>query len=82
LQRLPVINGKQLIKILTKLKYEIVRQRGSHVRLKKHTKMGEHKITVPYHKEIAKGTLNDILGKVSLWTGISKNELIDMLKNV
>ena len=41
--------------------------------------MGEHKITVPDHKEIAKGTLNDILSKVSLWNGISKDELIQML---
>jgi len=38
------------------LGYEIVRQKGSHVRLRKKTEIGEHNITVPKHKEIAKGT--------------------------
>jgi len=32
------------------------------------------------HKVIAKGTLNDILNKVSLWNGISKEELSQRLK--
>jgi predicted RNA binding protein YcfA (HicA-like mRNA interferase family) len=80
LPRLPVVSGDQLIKLLTQLGYEIVRQKGSHVRLRKITAIGEHKITVPRHPEIAKGTLNDILSKVSLWNGIAKEELLDILK--
>ncbi|MCL0103498.1 type II toxin-antitoxin system HicA family toxin [Dehalococcoidia bacterium] len=80
--KLPVISGDKLIKLLTKLGYEVVRQRGSHIRLKKTTKMGEHNITVPKHREIAKGTLNDILSKVSLWNNISKDELIKMLSEI
>ncbi len=75
-----MVSGKKLIKMLTRLDYEIMRQRGSHVRLRKVTTVGEHKITVPDHKEIAKGTLNDILSKVSLWNGISKDEIIRLLK--
>lgn len=31
------------------------------------------------HRSIAKGTLNDILNRVSLWTGVPKRELIDRL---
>ena len=31
------------------------------------------------HRNIAKGTLNDILNRVSLWTGVPKHELIDRL---
>ena len=49
-----------IIKLLTKLGYEIVRQKGSHVRLRKKTEIGEHDITVPKYKEIAKGTLTKI----------------------
>ncbi len=45
--KLPVVSGDQLIKLLLKLGYEIVRQRGSHVRLRKTTEVGEHNITVP-----------------------------------
>jgi len=79
---LPVVSGDKLIKLLTKLGYEIVRQKGSHVRLRKKTEIGEHNITVPKHKEIAKGTLNDILSKVSLWNNISKEELVKMLSKI
>jgi len=79
---LPVVSGGKLIKLLEKLGYRVVRQRGSHVRLEKQTPVGTHKITVPYHQEIAKGTLNDILNKIALWNGIPKEELINMLKEL
>jgi len=57
-----------------------VRQRGSHVRLRKETPVGVHKVSVPDHKVLAKGTLNDILNSVSLWNNIPKDELIDRLR--
>jgi predicted RNA binding protein YcfA (HicA-like mRNA interferase family) len=78
---LPVVSGKQLIKFLTKLGYTAVRQKGSHIRIQSYTEMGNHNITVPLHGEIAKGTLNDILSKVSLWKGIPKENLVEMLRN-
>ena len=80
--KLPVVSGEQLIKLLLKLGYEIVRQKGSHVRLRKITEVGEHNITVPRHNEIAKGTLNDILSKVSVWNNISKEKLIELLEKI
>ncbi len=80
--KLPVVSGDQLIKLLLKLGYEIVRQKGSHVRLRKITEAGEHNITVPKHNEIAKGTLNDILSKVSVWNNISKEKLIELLEKL
>ena len=49
-------------------------------RLKKTTTPGEHAITVPAHKPIAKGTLNDIINAVSRWNGIPKGELLDRLR--
>ena len=49
------------------------------MRLKKQTKIGEHIITVPNHTEIAKGTLNDILTKISMWNGIPKEDLIALM---
>lgn len=77
---LPVVKGKNLLKVLTRLGYTVVRQRGSHVQLKCITPAGEHAITIPLHDEIAPGTLNDILSKVALWKGITKEDLIRMLK--
>ncbi|CAB3288042.1 YcfA family protein [Methanocaldococcus lauensis] len=80
MHKLPVVSGRDLIKFLKKLGYEIVRQRGSHIRLRKETEYGIHNITVPYHEEIAKGTLNAILNDVSKWNNIPKEELIKKLK--
>lgn len=80
MSKLPVISGDKLIKLLMSLGYKIVRQKGSHVRLRKITEAGEHDITVPKHSEIAKGTLNDILSKISIWNNIPKEHLIDLLK--
>jgi predicted RNA binding protein YcfA (HicA-like mRNA interferase family) len=82
LRKLPVASGEKLIKVLGKLGYEVIRQKGSHVRLGKSTEAGEHKITVPLHDELAKGTLNDILVDVSIWNGISKDALIEMLEEL
>ena len=78
-KKLPVISGKKLISVLTEMGYRVVRQRGSHVRLEKSTEAGVHKITIPNHDPIAKGTLNDILTKVSVWNQVPKMNLIDRL---
>ena len=74
--RLPVISGRQLIRWLESLGYRIVRQRGSHVRLERWLPTGTHAITVPNHREIAKGTLNDIVGAVARTIQQDKNSLI------
>ncbi len=66
-ERLPTVSGKRLIRFLNELGYIEVRQRGSHVRLEKFTPAGTHKITVPNHDPVAKGTLSDILARVSVW---------------
>ncbi len=76
---LPQVSGQELVKFLEKLGYHVIRQKGSHIRLRKLTSVGEHNITVPNHKVVAKGTLNDIIIKVSLWNNISKDNLIKMM---
>ncbi len=78
--KLPQASGSDLVKLLQSLGYEVVRQRGSHIRLKKITALGEHAITIPAHKVIAKGTLSDIIGRVSLWNNIPREELIRRLR--
>jgi len=77
--RLPQVSGRDLVRLLRSLGYESLRQRGSHIRLRKMTILGEHNITVPDHATLAKGTLNDILTKVSLWNSIPKSELLERL---
>jgi predicted RNA binding protein YcfA (HicA-like mRNA interferase family) len=80
LRKRTVVSGEKLLKVLVRLDYEIIRQRGSHVRLRKPTAAGDHNITVPLHDELAKGTLNDILSQVSIWSGISEDALIEMIE--
>ena len=80
-EKLPVISGKDLIKYLVSLGYIVIRQRGSHVRLEKETDAGRHKITIPNHNPIARGTLNDILNKVSIWNQITKEKLIQLIRD-
>jgi predicted RNA binding protein YcfA (HicA-like mRNA interferase family) len=71
--KLPVISGPALIKALKKAGFEEVRQRGSHVTLRK----GEYKTVVPLHGELAPGTLLGImkqcgLERDDLWTLLNK----------
>ena len=77
---LPVVKGKDLVKLLSRLGYVVVRQRGSHVHLRCALPDGDHTITVPLHDEIAPGTLNDILTRVASRTWQKKDELIRMLR--
>jgi len=59
--RLPVVSGKQLIRVLERFGYEVVRQKGSHVRLRHARDPQRVAVTVPLHDEIAFGTLKRIL---------------------
>lgn len=63
---LPVISGKELIKILVREGFVIRRQKGSHVRLIKYTTKNTLKITVPLHNEIDRGTLISILNSANI----------------
>ncbi|MBP7480619.1 MAG: type II toxin-antitoxin system HicA family toxin [Spirochaetaceae bacterium] len=62
------ISGEETIKRLEKLGFHRIRQRGSHVILKKCTSEGDIGCVVPLHKELAIGTLRGILkqAKVSI----------------
>lgn len=62
--RQPVVSGERLVKALEKDGWTVVRQRGSHVRLKK----SGHRtaLVVPLHKEIRRGTLGGILRDAEL----------------
>lgn len=61
MSRLPRISGDQAIQALKKLGFIEVRQRGSHVVLRKETEQGAVGCAVPRHKELAVGTLRGIL---------------------
>jgi len=55
------VSGQQAVKALERLGFRQVRQRGSHVILKKSTPAGNVGCAVPLHKELKIGTLRGIL---------------------
>ena len=59
--KLPRVSGAEAIRALEKLGFVRVRQRGSHVVLKKTTDSGAIGCVVPLHSELATGTLRGIL---------------------
>jgi predicted RNA binding protein YcfA (HicA-like mRNA interferase family) len=73
--KLPVISGEDLIRVLRKFGYEIARQKGSHVRLRNAVEPRRLPVTVPLHKELARGTLKNILSDAA----ISPEELFEAL---
>lgn len=64
--RLPVMSGKQIIKILLNHGFEIVGRKGSHVRLKSKEGNKSFIVIVPDHKEIPPGTLKSIIRQSGL----------------
>ena len=63
--KLPVLSGKDLCKVLEKIGYLVDHQTGSHIILR-NGKPPYRRLTVPNHKEIAKGALRSIIREVGL----------------
>jgi predicted RNA binding protein YcfA (HicA-like mRNA interferase family) len=74
MSKLPVVSGKKLCKILAQIGYEIDHQTGSHIILR-NVNYPYRRITIPNHKEIAKGTLRSILRE----SGLTVEELNDLM---
>jgi len=66
--KLPVVSGKECRKALERLGFDYVRQRGSHVVMKR----DDAGCVVPMHAEIKTGTLSGILKQA----GVSVEEFI------
>jgi len=75
MHKLPSISGQKVVKALSKLGYEIDHQTGSHIILRQN-KEPFRRLTVPNHKEIAKGTLLAIIKQA----GLTKEEFFKLIK--
>ena len=73
--RLRRVSGREAIRALERLGFEQVRQRGSHVVLKKRTPEGAVGCVVPLHPELAIGTLRGILKQA----GVTADEFMENL---
>ena len=73
--KLPLLEAKELIKILNKMDFEVIRQRGSHIYLKH--KDGRCTV-VPLHsgRDIGRGLLKRILNEID----VSREEFLKFCK--
>ena len=63
--RLPVVSGRDAVKALRKIGYELDHQTGSHMILRRSTPP-YRRLTIPDHKELAKGTLRAVIREAGL----------------
>ncbi|MGA9993638.1 MAG: type II toxin-antitoxin system HicA family toxin [Thiobacillaceae bacterium] len=69
--KLPHLSGAEVIKILARMGFLVVRQSGSHIILRK----GNTGCVVPNHKELKTGTLAGILRQA----GVSVEDFLDTM---
>lgn len=73
MSRLPVISGTDCVKALSKVGFEVYRQRGSHIVIVR--KSPPAQTTIPNHRELDRGTLRAIIRQ----TGLTVEEFIELL---
>ena len=59
--KIPSLNYEAVVRTPRRDGWVVVRQRGSHIRLQKHTPDETRKLTVPAHRPIKRSTLSQIL---------------------
>ena len=72
MSRLPVCSGQQVVRAFQKVGYAVDHQTGSHIILR-HPQM--RRLTVPNHRELAKGTLRALIREA----GLTKEEFAGLL---
>ncbi len=73
------VSGKNLVKILSKYGYEVVRQNGSHIRMSLILEDTVKNITIPNDDAIRLGTLMAIINDVASHLEINKEDIISKL---
>jgi predicted RNA binding protein YcfA (HicA-like mRNA interferase family) len=72
------VSAGRLIRALESLGYRIVRQKGSHIRLR-HNGPPVHTITVPKHDSLKTGTLHGVLSEVAQMRSLTVESLTELL---
>ena len=70
--KLPVLSGRDVVKALERLGFEQVRQRGSHVVMRR----GGVGCVVPLHKKVKAGTLAGIVRQA----GLTQDEFLGAMR--
>ncbi len=74
MQKVPLLSGREVVKVFRRLGWEIARQRGSHIILVKEGHIAT--LSVPDHHEVARGTLRSLIARA----GLTIEEFLNALK--
>jgi predicted RNA binding protein YcfA (HicA-like mRNA interferase family) len=67
MSKLPQVSGKDTIKVLQKIGFKMLSQKGSHVKMVRRMDDQHQTVIIPMHKIIKRGTLrNGILKPINL----------------
>jgi predicted RNA binding protein YcfA (HicA-like mRNA interferase family) len=66
MSKVPSLPYEKVIAALKRDGWVVVRQRGSHIRLQKHTRAEVLKLTIPAHRPIKRSTLSHIVKQARL----------------
>ena len=72
MSKLPVVSGKQIVKVLQGIGYYVRDQKGSHIHLRHPVRPP---LTIPNHREVARGTLRVIMKE----GGLTTEEFLELL---
>ncbi|NOS89223.1 MAG: type II toxin-antitoxin system HicA family toxin [Methylococcaceae bacterium] len=61
---IPVLKGRDVVRIFTSLGWQVARQNGSHIIMIKEGEITT--LSIPDHKEVAKGTLRSLIRMAGL----------------
>ncbi|MEH2095750.1 hypothetical protein CDG77_21660 [Nostoc sp. 'Peltigera membranacea cyanobiont' 213] len=61
---IPVLNGREVVRVFESFGWEVARQSGSHIILVKEGELAT--LSVPEHREVAKGTLRSLIRTAGL----------------
>jgi len=70
--RLPLLSWREVVKVLVKAGFRVVRQKGSHLILAKN----EYVVPIPKHREIKRGLLTEIIAEA----GLTREEFLKLLE--
>jgi predicted RNA binding protein YcfA (HicA-like mRNA interferase family) len=74
MHKVPLLSGREVVKVFRRLGWYVARQRGSHIILVKEGHIAT--LSVPDHHEVARGTLRSLIARA----GLTIEEFLNALK--
>ena len=72
---LPILSGREIVRLFEKIGWEVARQRGSHIIMVKEGQIAT--LSIPDHKEVARGTLRSLIRSA----GLTISDFIELMED-